>query len=115
MNPVGGTLAEHHLADQELESFVTATLSQLVYIEGELLSTSSSLKLMIKVNVSVMHSPNGQLEYFINKIEHSVGVELFSTRNSRWTLWLADEFTCMFSRWMADICITMKHLVEPEI
>ncbi|KAG2088842.1 uncharacterized protein F5147DRAFT_780850 [Suillus discolor] len=115
MDPVGGTLAERRLADLELESFVTAALSQLVCIEEEFLGTSSSLRLMARVDVSVMHGPNGQLGYFINEVERGVGIGLFSTGNPRWTLRLADEFACMFSRWMTDTCITMGRLVDPEM
>lgn len=116
MDPVGGTLAERRLADQELESFVTAALSQLVCIEEELLGASSSLRLMVRVDISVMHGPNGQLGYFINEVERGVGIGLFSTGNPRWTLRLADEFAGMFSRWTTDTCITMGRIVEePEM
>jgi hypothetical protein len=115
MDPVGGTLAERRLADQELESFVTAALSQLVCVEEELLGASSSLRLMVRVDLSVMHGPNGQLGYFINEVERGVGIGLFSTGNPRWTLRLADEFACVFSRWMNDTCTTMGRIVEPEM
>lgn len=35
MDPVEGTLAEYRLADQELGSFVTAILSQLVCVKAK--------------------------------------------------------------------------------
>ncbi|KAG2057239.1 hypothetical protein BDR06DRAFT_969445 [Suillus hirtellus] len=54
MDPVGGTVAERHLADEELESFVIATLSSLIAIEEGILQGTSSLRLMAQVDLGVL-------------------------------------------------------------
>jgi hypothetical protein len=105
MDPVGGTICERRRADQELESFATAVLSQLIGIEEEFLNAPSSLRLMVRLDVGVMHGPDGQLGYFINEVERGMGIGLFSSGNPRWTLRLADEFECIFSRWTNENCL----------
>lgn len=62
---------------------MTVALSQLIYIKEKLPGVSSSLRLMVRVNVSIIHGPNGQLEYFINEVEHSAGIRLFNTKNPK--------------------------------
>ncbi|KAG1853983.1 hypothetical protein F4604DRAFT_1932952 [Suillus subluteus] len=113
MDPVGGTFSERCQADQELESFATTVLSQLIEVEEDLLGAPSSLRLMVRLDIGVMHGPDGQLGYFINEVERGVGIGLFSAGNPRWTLRLADEFGCSFSKWMTKTCLAMKHLIGP--
>ncbi|KAG2057233.1 hypothetical protein BDR06DRAFT_951884 [Suillus hirtellus] len=97
MDPVGGTLSEQRQANQELESFVTTALNQLIGVEEESLGAPSSLRLIVQLDLGVMHGPDGQLGYFVNEVEQGTGIGLFSMGHPRWTLWLADEFGCMFS------------------
>ncbi|KAG1771569.1 hypothetical protein EV702DRAFT_1048922 [Suillus placidus] len=113
MDPVGGTLSERRQADQELESFATTVLSQLIEVEEDLLGVPSSLRLMVRLDIGVMHGPDGRLGYFINEVERGVGIGLFSAGNPRWTLRLADEFGCSFSKWMTKTCLAMGRPIEP--
>jgi hypothetical protein len=113
MDPVGGTLSERRQADQELESFAIAVLNQLIWLEEKSLGAPSSMRLMVRLDLGVMHGPDGQLGYFINEVERGMGIGLFSTGNPRWTLRLADEFGCVFSKWMDETCRAMKRLIEP--
>ncbi|KAG1838461.1 hypothetical protein DFJ58DRAFT_733834 [Suillus subalutaceus] len=113
MDPVGGTCSERRQADQELESFATTVLSQLIEVEEDLLGAPSSLRLMVRLDIGVMHGPDGQLGYFINEVERGVGIGLFTAGNPRWTLRLADEFGCSFSKWMTKTCLAMERLIEP--
>ncbi|KAG2335749.1 hypothetical protein BDR05DRAFT_971466 [Suillus weaverae] len=113
MDPVGGTLSERRQADEELESFATTVLSQLIEVEEDLLGAPSSLRLMVRLDIGVMHGLDGRLGYFINEVERGVGIGLFSAGNPRWTLRLADEFGCSFSKWMTKTCLAMGRPIEP--
>ncbi|KAG1859467.1 hypothetical protein C8R48DRAFT_673999 [Suillus tomentosus] len=80
--------------DVEPETFATTALNQLIGVEKKLLDAPSSLRLMVQLDVGVMHSPDGLLGYFITEVKYSMGIGLFSTENSRW---------------MNKTCLAMKH------
>ncbi|KAG2126333.1 uncharacterized protein EDB93DRAFT_1064493, partial [Suillus bovinus] len=108
MDPVGGTVEERHLADAELESFVVATLSNLIAIEEGLLQGTSSLRLMARVDLGVLRGSDGRLGYFVNEVERGIMITLFSQGNPRWALRLADEFSGLFSQWIDDTSRDMQ-------
>ncbi|KAG2048920.1 hypothetical protein BDR06DRAFT_1012566 [Suillus hirtellus] len=114
MDPVGGTVAERHLADEELESFVVATLSSLIAIEEGILQGTSSLRLMARVDLGVLRGSDGRLGYFVNEVERGIMITLFSQGNPRWALRLADEFSSIFSQWIDDTSRNMQRTVEPS-
>lgn len=114
MDPVGGTVAERHLADEELESFVVATLSSLIAIEEGTLQRTSSLRLMGRVDLGVIRGSDGRLGYFVNEVERGIMITLFSQGNPRWALRLADEFSILFSQWIDDTSRDMQRTIEPS-
>ncbi|KAG2362865.1 hypothetical protein BDR07DRAFT_1484225 [Suillus spraguei] len=114
MDPVGGTLSERRQADEELESFAKTVLNQLIEVEEESLGASSSLRLLVRLDLCVKEGPDGEFGYFINEVERGLGIGMFSSGNPRWTLRLADEFECVFSKWVNERCLAMERLIEPE-
>ncbi|KAG1799177.1 hypothetical protein EV424DRAFT_1474961 [Suillus variegatus] len=91
MDPVGGTVAERHLADEELESFVVATLSSLIAIEEGTLQRTSSLRLMARVDLGVIRGSDGRLGYFVNEPVISTG--LFGLSISMYCFGLSTAFS----------------------
>jgi hypothetical protein len=114
MDPVGGTVAERHLADRELKSFVITTLRNLIAIEEGILQGTSSLRLMARVDLGVLRGSDGRLGYFVNEVERGIMIALFSQGNPRWTLRLADEFSGLFSQWIDDTSRDMQRTIEPS-
>jgi hypothetical protein len=70
--------AARRIAQDELYQFVKATIRSLVKQEYSLFHTIPSLKQFCRVDVGLIKSGDGTMNYFVNEIERGINVSLWS-------------------------------------
>ena len=94
----GGSIDERRAADEELHKFCFKTLNALVHRER---FDDSSLKLVCRLDISLIWSADGTLNYFVNEVERGIAVCFFGNVETDYLVdRVADELGPLLVKWI---------------
>jgi hypothetical protein len=100
-----------NVAKEELFHFVRKTILALVDKEQRQFQTCSSLKEFCRVDVGVIRTEDGRLEYFVNEVERGINVCLWvGTWKPERAGQIAKKLTMPLHRWISEKKAASKHL-----
>jgi hypothetical protein len=98
-----GTDFEIQEAINELHAFATDTLNALINLEKLQTGAGTTLSQFCRVDISMMQTENGDLDYFVNEVERGPDVCLWAGEENGGLLRkVAEKFLPSLHTWIAD-------------